>query len=798
MKYWLLIWVLILSIESDYAQAPHSIPLQNKLQASTTSNESFDLLVRGDDQKLATSFNELKIHVKYTSGDWYAVHLSAESLRKLAEKDGVEEIFYDQNKGFLLNDKMIGNANVASLQELGIYDSLLTGKGVILGFIDSGVDYSHPDFINEDGSSRILYIWDQKDPIDSSLLFNDYGYGKLITRDTINQWLDSSYQIIMDPTNWYGHGTTVVGTACSNGMALLPLIENGSMDHDFHGVAPEAEIIMVSSDFDRSNWLASVADGVHFMLAKAEEEGKPIVINLSIGAYGGSHDGLDPVGEMINSWFNDDIAGRMLVCAGGNSRTLRYHLGYNGSLDTSYSIYSSFNAPAELELGRMTFTEFWLDSVSVNFVQNVGLYHSVENQFYPLQLPYKTIAENLDSLVIDSIFDGNMDLMAISRRLIQERGEQYQFQVQVDHMNSDQLKTVIYTSGEVQVDSWSADWLGSSNIVGPESLPFTISSDEAYVSPDSLMQTVSSFSCAENVLTVANYKNRLTYTDVNNNEVVFDGQLGELAQHSSRGPTRDGRIKPEVSASGELIMSSGPFNYLSILLNAAPYKIAEGGWHMRNGGTSMASPIVAGIAALYLQRCPNSRPSDIKNAILNSSYQDIYTGQLPNFSWGYGKVDGLGALHQSLEEIVVQENGLSCEDSLVNLSVINSYSNLIWNTGDTTASICVNDGNYWAWGIDSQGCLQRSSMISIIGTDIIESKMTKLEIFPNPSFGIFNLIGITSIKNCYIINSLGQKQQFTYYEVQGGFRISIDKAKNGLYYFINSETGSSIEFIVSH
>ena len=94
---------------------------------------------------------------------------------------------------------MLGNANVIALQEIGIYDSLLSGKDVIIGFIDSGLDYSHPDFVKEDGSSRILYYWDQNNPGDSTQIFEDYGYGKLIIQDTINNWLDSSYQVIMDP-----------------------------------------------------------------------------------------------------------------------------------------------------------------------------------------------------------------------------------------------------------------------------------------------------------------------------------------------------------------------------------------------------------------------------------------------------------------------------------------------------------------------------------------------------------------------------------------------------------------------
>lgn len=774
-----------------------NIPLQNELNRKDICSKEYDILIKGKDAEILLLIADLEIKLKYKNEAYYAIHLNGSQLNELVSKEYIDEIHFDNSKGFLLNDKMLVNANVAGLQEVGIYDQVLNGEDVIIGFIDSGVDYSHPDLINEDGSSRIKYYWDQKKPIDSTELFEDYGYGKLFTNDTFNLWLDSGYQIVMDPNNWYGHGTTVVGTACSNGRALADLVETGALDYDFHGVAPKSTIIMVASDFNRTNWLASVADGVHFMLAKAEELNKPIIINLSVGSYSGSHDGLDPVGTMINNWLSDDYSGRMVVCAGGNSRTLRYHLGYTSSLDTNYSIYSSFNGPSEL--GRVSFAELWLDSINtLSFLNKVAIYNSSSNAVVSIQSEFTGIELNLDSTLIDTLFTSDTVIVGIVRKYMQNRGDQIQFQVQIDHLSNTNYKMLLYTNGSARVDSWSAEWLGSSNIIGAEQLPNNIAMDSNFVAPDSLMQIVSSFSCAENVITVANYKNRIEYIDVNSSVQIFDGQAGELARHSSRGPTRDGRIKPNVSASGELILSTGPYNYMSILLSAAPYKVAEGGRHMRNGGTSMASPIVAGIAALYLQRCPNTMPSVLREAIINSSYQDIFTGLVPNTSWGNGKVDGLGALNLSLHEIEIVDDTQLCTDSLVNLSVVGEYSSLSWNTGDSSESICVYEGSYWVYGVDTDGCLQRSVEVLVAIDGIIENKQESLNIYPNPSDGRFTVSGLMEKTTIRIINILGQDQSFKLYRDGETSTIEILNVEAGMYFLVDKSSGTYSELIISN
>ena len=159
----------------------------------------------------------------------------------------------------------------------------LTGKGTAIGIIDSGVDYTHPDFRNNDNTSRILYIWDQsvegnapagfrsgteytKEEIDIALLSND-PFSVLNFRDDI------------------GHGTAVTGIAAGNGRS--------SMGREM-GIAPEASLIIVKlgkRGFGAFPRTTEVMRAIKYVVDKARSLNLPLSINLSFGTNNGSHDG---------------------------------------------------------------------------------------------------------------------------------------------------------------------------------------------------------------------------------------------------------------------------------------------------------------------------------------------------------------------------------------------------------------------------------------------------------------------------------------------------------------------------
>ena len=184
----------------------------------------------------------------------------------------------------------------------------LTGKGIIVGIVDSGIDIFHPDFRNEDGTTRILELWDQTIPNeeDSSFFYNR---GKIFSREEINQVLIDNDQAFpsRDPS---GHGTHVAGIAAGNGRA-----SRGEQK----GVAPESELLIVKlgntfpEGFPRTTELML---GMDYCVRKAADLNMPLALNISFGNSYGSHDGSSLLETFIDNLSN---LGRTTIAIGSGN-----------------------------------------------------------------------------------------------------------------------------------------------------------------------------------------------------------------------------------------------------------------------------------------------------------------------------------------------------------------------------------------------------------------------------------------------------------------------------------------------
>ena len=160
----------------------------------------------------------------------------------------------------------------------------LTGKGILVGVVDSGVEFFHPDFRNEDGSSRILRLWDQSingNPPEG------YTRGTEYTKEEIDEALvlgETEGRRLVPSRDVSGHGTAVLGIAAGNGT-----VSEGVN----RGVAYESEILVVkmgnagTNSFPRTTELM---EGIDYLVRQAAALGKPIAINISFGNNYGSHE----------------------------------------------------------------------------------------------------------------------------------------------------------------------------------------------------------------------------------------------------------------------------------------------------------------------------------------------------------------------------------------------------------------------------------------------------------------------------------------------------------------------------
>jgi hypothetical protein len=274
---------------------------------------------------------------------------------------------------------------------------------------------------------------------------------------------------------------------------------------------------------------------------------------------------------------------------------------------------------------------------------------------------------------------------------------------------------------------WSSSTLGTSNMISAN-LPFENAFPDIvnYRIPDKQKHIVGSWACSPQVITVANYNNRDQYIDYNGNLQTFTPPQGELSINSSHGPTRDNRIKPEIAASGDLTLSSAKFSTLAALIVNEPFKVAQGGMHYRNGGTSMASPVVSGAAALLLEMCPYATWQTIRAALLDNVYADDFTGPEPTSAYGYGKLDATAGV-QSLFYVPEFDHPLQvnlCEGESIGLSPTGEFSQYFWNDGSEMPALEVNEtGQYAVSVVNDFGCIGQSDTVTVEVFPVPESEI---------------------------------------------------------------------------
>jgi len=664
--------------------------IQHYIKTQANASESIGLFVKGS-QSDAKSFVEQHQGIYRGSiKGWQYIRIPGNKLETLVNDKRFVTVNFEPYKGQPMNDTMRVNNRVNAIQQgLHPLDTAYTGKGVILGFIDTGIDFMNPDFRTADDKTRVLHLWDQT-LSNNSETPAQYGYGRDWDSTEIHAGNAAAHSDI------YGHGSTVTGAAASNGLA------NGT----HKGVAPNSYIISVESNFGASDWLSTVVDAVEYIYAYADSADMPCSINASVGTYLGSHDGLDPYAMYIDSLVQSK-RGRLFVASAGNSGDWgKYHLHVENNNDT---VFSWFNVhPNSAFGGSAAYWELWADTADFNNLEfAIGADMLTPSYSFRGRTVFQDVATNLNTTLYDTIRNTSGDQIATTQTWAELRDGQYFFQVYMPAPDSNQYYFRFETVGTGIYDCWSPDKYGISKII--DSIPdvSVYSEMSKYVLPDSLQTIVSSFQCLESTLTIGNYSNDSGYVNKYGNWVENDVARGVLHFSSSKGPSRLGFVKPELCASGDNTLSTPPLIAIAnVLAGGYDTILAYGGMHISNGGTSMASPVVAGVGALMLEKCPTLSQLEFRTAIINNTYSDAHTGtNLPNSAWGYGKLDGFSAIISTNYMPNSTGNTFYCVNDSTEIFLDPLYTNYIWENGslDSSQVFSIIDTTF-VNTIDSSGC----------------------------------------------------------------------------------------------
>lgn len=575
---------------------------------------SFDVLVEGNIPQLIAQQDQLGIKVNYYSGNIASVRTNLNAVSGLLQKNFVKYIEYRPSVPKTFNDTaMVKNRIKPVKQGLAPLAQAYDGTGVIVGIIDSGCDFNHPDLKDASGNTRIISLWDMNQSSGSTVP-QPYNYGIEWTAAQIN----ASVCTHNDNAN-YGHGTHVTGTAAGDGSAT----------GKFEGAAPKADIIVVALNFNNvTNPIYS--DALSYIFNKATALGKPCVINASVGDYYGSHDATDMQSLLINNFLTAQN-GRVLVAAAGNAGTYKYHV--KTTLTNSDTLFTWFENNSANEF----YYYIYADTNDIKNVQtSIGANRL--SSFDLGRIPFHNYNYALASQQVDTLkYNGNRIGIIKSDASINSSGVyEALYHIVVDSVN---YLWRIESKGSGKHDAWDFN-LKSMGLPSSAVYPKMA----YYVKPDTISTVCSGFQCSNEVITVGNYINLNKWTNFQNLLQTTTEVPGQIKASSSQGPTRRNVLKPDVVATGANVFSSMPLSLQTFMITNAPTAVAQGSMHIQGGGTSASAPVVAGLAALYLQAFPNASNQQVKQAISNCTYSDGFTGTLPNQVYGNGKLDGMAAM----------------------------------------------------------------------------------------------------------------------------------------------------------
>jgi hypothetical protein len=573
------------------------------------------------------------------AGTLVSAQIPLASLAQVLGDDAVAAV-YGARRWAPINDVGTALIGVAGLRRAVGPDDFTgpVGRGVIIGLVDTGLDFTHQDFLVDSlGRPRVLYLWDQtlNGTGPGTVSGATFSYGVECRQEDLTAAGCPSREV-------EGHGTHVMGTAAGDGSS------SGAPAGQFAGVAPGADLIVVKSTLLSD----AVVDGVNYIFSRAQQLGRPAVVNLSLGSQWGPHDGTLPEEEALDSLVGP---GRIVVAAAGND-------GDNG--DATPPVGSP-HVHAQATLSAADTASFTLSVPSYTPVVGPNA------NFLVLQLWYAA-SDTLSVTVVRP--DGSSATSgATGAPFVTQDGAQGQIHIEngpgtTVALSPDNLAFIalgdLGGGTAVQAGVWS---IRVSSLAAHSGQPVHLWLAEGALGPGggaaglvTLLShatngyLIGSPATATRVLAVGAYVSRLSWVDVDGRAEAYlnKERLGDLAAFSSPGPRRDGVLKPDIVAPGKGVASS-----LSRFYGVQRGLVLPDGRHFIMGGTSMATPFVTGSVGLLLERRPDLTPEAARTLLAATARSDSFTVHpydgspegMPNPSWGYGKLyvpAALGALVQ--------------------------------------------------------------------------------------------------------------------------------------------------------
>jgi len=494
-------------------------------------------------------------------------------------------------RGYSVMPTLFGIISEISLEKSGINrlrnipNLNLRGNGVLVGILDTGIDYNNPIFKYADNTTRIVSIWDQT--IFSDNYPKDTFYGTEYTRDQINNALKSENPLELVPsTDDIGHGTMLAGIA----------VGNSEPANGFYGVAIEAELVVVKLKPAKpylKNFFRIPKDAVcyqendilfaiKYLIGVALQYKRPLAICIALGSSQGAHDGRGTLSRFL-SLQADNIGVAIIVAAGNEGNAKRHFYGIVnpniGFLDVELNV-------GENEEGFSM--ELWGDSSNIYSLDIL----SPSGEYIP-----KISARLNENRTISFIFE--QTTIVIDYQMVESQSGDQLILMRFQSPAPGIWRFRVYGRGDIKLGFHI--WLPISEFI----------SSQTYFNQSNPYTTIQSLGNARVPITVTAYNP----TD------------DSLYLDASRGYTRTEEIKPELAGPGVNIISPTLDNRFTAV-----------------SGTSSSAAFTTGVAALLLEwgivrgNIKNMSTITMKNLMIRGARRNINV-LYPNRDWGYGILD---------------------------------------------------------------------------------------------------------------------------------------------------------------
>jgi len=559
-------------------------------------------------------------------GDIVIVRIPLDNVEGLATEQAVSRIEASGHASSQMDTTAV-IINALPIYETSYNHSAYTGAGVVVGLMDVGFDLTHPNFYDASASCyRIGAFWDQ------------------LSKDTIGSLLPVGRDYVGQAAI-LACGQSVDATTQTHGTHTLGIVAGSGYDSKYRGMAFESDICLVSNAITSNVEYIDSADvykyttavdalGMKYCFDYAQQQGKPCVLSFS--------EGYNPYLDEEDSLYSavlDSLSGpgRIIVASAGNEGVEKTYFEKSAMQQEAGAFIRCFKESAQY---RITSKE----------PLYLMLYCYQDGSGVPTDtLSFATPEIPYDSIMLKNIICGE-DLLSLyvyrgTSSFIDE--DVYQILVMANRTLNRLPPLALVIGGE-----------GFVKVYGNSKMAFSSKDTDKRWTAARKGHDVLAPGCFHRVICVGATSHRLQI--LNEQGIIKNIQdgsvIGMVSPFSSTGPTMSGLMKPDVVAPGVNVISSVShvFHPEENIISRSEFQGVQYPWAVESG-TSMSTPVVAGIIALWLQAKPDLTPEDIHQVLRNSCHHPDTTLVYPNNFYGYGEIDAYRGLLEILGLSKVKE-----------------------------------------------------------------------------------------------------------------------------------------------